>query len=663
MRSFFYTIRQAFLQFGRNFNMGLASIFAITAMLLILSVFFIAALNMNIAAQTIRGDYDTIEIYLKDKVTEKKAQTLIEDMKATDGVADAEYKSKKKAMKEFRKRWGENGYLLDNLEENPLPNSIVVQIADLEKADYIASRAEKLKGAEDVKFYKDTVDRLLKITDFMQWAAVILMAFLILVSIVVVSNTIKLTVFNRADEISIMKYIGATNWFIRGPFLVEGIIIGVISAAISVGLTALIYHKLVELIGDQMFSMLSIPMVPEEFLIYNLAWIFLALGVSIGACGSIISIRKFLNTEGSRHGRRALALLIIAVMGAGFVLFPACANASELSDLNKEIKQKRQELKEGKHQVKEMMDEIVDLEEDIDALDTQIAVAADDLEVLTEELEKARKKVNRQDKNLNIRLRNMYKNGSVGFLDVLLNSGSLNDFLTNLDMVQRILKSDEKVLAGLKEAHKEIKKKKEEVEVLQAELEDARMTAREEKAEVARQKEELTKENKRTADDIGDLEAEREALEEKLAAQSRNGEISNSGTSKYKGGVFLWPLPASSTVTSDYGWRMCPYHGREFHAALDIGGASSGSPIVASAAGKVVQAGWYGGFGISVIIDHGGGLTTQYNHCSGVNVSAGQKVKRGETIAFLGSTGFSTGPHLDYRVYKDGNVDNPWNYL
>ncbi len=295
MRTFFYTIKQAFLQFFRNLNMGIASIFAITAMLLILSVFFIAALNVNMAAEAIKGDYDSIEIYLKDDVKEEEANALIEDLKGTDGVSDAVYKTRDEAMQEFKKRWGENGYLLDNLDKNPLPNSIVIQIADLEKADEIAAHAAELEGVEDIKYYKDTVERLLKITQFIQWAAIILMIFLIIVSIVVVSNTIKLTVFNRADEISIMKYIGATNWFIRGPFLVEGIIIGVISAAISVGLTALIYHKLIDLIGDQVFSMLSIPMIDEHFLVYNLAWIFAALGVSIGACGSIISMRKFLN--------------------------------------------------------------------------------------------------------------------------------------------------------------------------------------------------------------------------------------------------------------------------------------------------------------------------------------------------------------------------------
>lgn len=294
MRTFFYTLKQAFLQFGRNFHTGLASIFAITAMLLILSVFFIAAINVSMAAESLKGDYDSIEIYLKDDVKKKAAKEIIQNMKETDGVADAWYKSKKDAMKEFKERWGDNAYLLDNLDKNPLPNSVVVMIADLEKADSIAEHAARLEGVEDVKYYKDTVDRLLKITRFIQWAAIVMMIFLIIVSIVVVSNTIKLTVFNRADEISIMKYIGATNWFIRGPFLVEGIIIGIISAAIAVGLTGLIYHKLIELIGDEMLSVLSIPMVPEEFLINNLAWICVALGISIGSCGSIISMRKFL---------------------------------------------------------------------------------------------------------------------------------------------------------------------------------------------------------------------------------------------------------------------------------------------------------------------------------------------------------------------------------
>ncbi len=295
MRSFFYTLKQAFLQFGRNFNMGLASIFAITAMLLILSIFFIAAINVNMAAESIKGEYDSIQVYLTEEATETDVEMIMDDLKKTDGVSDVEYLSKEEAMKDFKKRWGDNGYLLDSLADNPLPNSIIITIGDLEKADAIAQKASKYGGVEDIKYYKDTVDKLLKVTRFIQLSAIVVMIFLIIVSIVVVSNTIKLTVFNRADEISIMKYVGATNWFIRGPFLVEGIIIGIISAAIALGLAALMYDRLIDALGDQMFSMLSMTMVPEKFLIYNLGWIFLALGVSIGASGSIISMRKFLN--------------------------------------------------------------------------------------------------------------------------------------------------------------------------------------------------------------------------------------------------------------------------------------------------------------------------------------------------------------------------------
>jgi len=295
VKRFFYTLKQAFLQFLRNFNMSLASIFAITAMLLILSIFFILVINVNTAAQTIQQDYDSIEIFLDDKTTEAQANVIIQDMKQKQGVEDAFYKSREEAMTEFKTRWGENGYLLDSLKDNPLPNSVVIMISDLEAADELAEAAAGYDGVEDVKFYKDTVDKLLNITRFVQIAAIVLMIFLIIVSIVVVSNTIKLTVFNRADEISIMKYVGATNWFIRGPFLVEGIIIGVVSAGISIGLSTLLYKKVVEVLGDQIFSVLSMPMVPVGFLAYNFTWIFLALGISIGACGSIISMRKFLD--------------------------------------------------------------------------------------------------------------------------------------------------------------------------------------------------------------------------------------------------------------------------------------------------------------------------------------------------------------------------------
>jgi len=295
IRRFGYTLKQAFLQVFRNKAMSLASVFAITAMLLILGVFFMIVVNINTAAAMIEQDYDSIEVFLLDETTEDEAQALMDEMEMEPGVDGTVYRTKDEAMIELKTRWGESGYLLDSLTENPLPNSIIIKIGDLEAADAIAEKANTLQGIEDVKYYKETVDKLMKATNFIQLSAIIIMVFLIIVSIVVVSNTIKLTVFNRSREINIMKYVGATNWFIRGPFLVEGIIIGLLSAGVSLGLCTLVYSKVVDIIGKDLFAIMSTPMVPIDFMVVNMAWIFGALGVSIGACGSIISMRKFLD--------------------------------------------------------------------------------------------------------------------------------------------------------------------------------------------------------------------------------------------------------------------------------------------------------------------------------------------------------------------------------
>ena len=195
----------------------------------------------------------------------------------------------------MKKRWGDNGYLLDSLTDNPLPNSYLIYVKDKGVADKLSKTATSIKGVEDVKYYQDTVEKLQRITNFIQTASIITMLFLIIVSVVIVANTIKLTVFNRSKEISIMKYLGATDWFVRGPFLIEGIILGFISAAISTILMYVIYSRLIGVVGPDIMRMLSVPVVPTGYLIPNVMLIFIALGVGVGTCGSIISIRRFLD--------------------------------------------------------------------------------------------------------------------------------------------------------------------------------------------------------------------------------------------------------------------------------------------------------------------------------------------------------------------------------
>lgn len=296
MRKITYTIKQAFIQLFRNRAMTLTSIFAMMAMLLILGLFFAILVNVNMAASVIKQDYDTIEVFLEDHTSKADANAIIQDLQDQDGVESVGYRTRDEALDILKQRWGKSAYLLDSLKSNPLPNSIVIKINKLEKADHIAKKAATYNGIEDVKYYKETVAKLIKITKYVQWGALVMMAFLIVVSLVIVANTIKLTVFARSQEITIMKYVGATNWFIRGPFLAEGIIMGLISAGLSVGILAIIYTKLTEVIGKDVMSILSMPLVPADFFIENVIWIFVALGVSIGVCGSIISMRRFLDT-------------------------------------------------------------------------------------------------------------------------------------------------------------------------------------------------------------------------------------------------------------------------------------------------------------------------------------------------------------------------------
>ena len=185
--------------------------------------------------------------------------------------------------------------LLENLPENPLPDSYNVYVKDKNAANSVAMAAPKLEGVDDIVYYQDTIEKLAKVSRFVEIGSLITMAFLVIVSIIIVANTIKLTVFNREKEISIMKYLGATDWFVRAPFIWGGIFVGVISAAIATGLTYIIYQKTVEIIGGDLGRILSVDLVSARYLSDNLMIIFLCIGISVGMCGSIISIRRFLD--------------------------------------------------------------------------------------------------------------------------------------------------------------------------------------------------------------------------------------------------------------------------------------------------------------------------------------------------------------------------------
>jgi cell division transport system permease protein len=291
-----YAIKQAFKQFFRNGAMSAASVFSISAILLILGFFFLLAVNVSNIAESVKKDFDTIQIHLLDSTEYAQSDSMMKKLKLMPEVAEVRYLTKAQAMEDFKKLFGDKAYLLEMRQENPLPNSIIVKVRRIEGVDAVVARVKGFEGVEVVKYYKEAVNRLIRFTQFIQAFALALILFLVVISIVVVSNTIKLTVVARDREIGIMKYVGATNWFIRGPFLVEGVLMGLVSAGVSAGLVALVYARVIDLFGTDLAVMLSTNFVPLDFMIGNLAVIFAALGAGIGACGSIISMRRFLDT-------------------------------------------------------------------------------------------------------------------------------------------------------------------------------------------------------------------------------------------------------------------------------------------------------------------------------------------------------------------------------
>lgn len=275
--------------------MSSASIFSITAMLLVVGLFFSIMVNVNLMARNAEDQFDTISVYLKETVTAEQGVELAEQIKMIENVSDAKYLSKEDAMAIMKERWGENGYLLDGVVSNPLPASVEVTAVDLEDEDKIVQELNKFEAVDEVRFYRDAIQKVMTISGYIQKGALAIIVILLIVSLIVVANTVKLTVHAREEEIHIMKYVGATNWFVRGPFFVEGILIGLISSILAVVIVGFAYYKFTEMFTPRFLILFNSGMVPFDFIIENLIIIFVALGVCIGALGSILSMRRFLD--------------------------------------------------------------------------------------------------------------------------------------------------------------------------------------------------------------------------------------------------------------------------------------------------------------------------------------------------------------------------------
>jgi murein DD-endopeptidase MepM/ murein hydrolase activator NlpD len=270
------------------------------------------------------------------------------------------------------------------------------------------------------------------------------------------------------------------------------------------------------------------------------------------------------------------------------------------------------------------------------------------------EMEAAKAKMADRKEKLGLRVRAMYKTGAVGYMDIILNSKSFSEVVSNTEMVKKIYTSDQNALDEIKVQKQELSDRQDSLKKQKSELENKQ-------TELEKQQKEMKSEESQLKAQYSRLKAKESRMEKKLEAKLAAAGSSSSDSSYVSGdGSLAWPC--TGTITTEFGTKRSwdPYS--TAHTGMDIG-VSYGTAIHAAASGTVIIAGSYGGYGNCVAISHGNGLVTLYGHNSSLTVSVGDKVKKGDVIAKAGSTGFSTGVHCHFEVQKNGTPVNPRKYL
>ena len=349
--------------------------------------------------------------------------------------------------------------------------------------------------------------------------------------------------------------------------------------------------------------------------------------------------------------------------------------ASDLGDQQQQMQQQIQD-QQGKtavaqQKVESMADQVhkvdIELEQsraDYKAIQDKLSATQQQIKTNTVVLATAEKRLAAQNLILNKRIRDIYQNGQLSYLDVLLGANDFNDFTSRADILQRLINSDLKLVLKVKAERELILQTKTQLDNDQASIQVLKLAVEEKKRTI-----ELSKKEKESllASAVNDRDISEEAYQELVKTSLRIEQMIRNNQSSYSGsrggtGAMIWPTDATA-ITSPFGSRTHPIFGStRFHSGIDIG-ADYGDSVHAADGGVVISAGWLGGYGKAVIIDHGNGISSLYGHNSELLVSEGQSVRKGQVISRVGSTGDSTGPHLHFEVRQNGSPVNPMGYL
>lgn len=291
-RIFFRSIRDALKSVVRNFSLSFASIMCTTITLILVAVAVVAAANVNNATKLIEDEL-TIVTYLKRDVTEEQIDNIKSEISSYKNVEEVTFKSKDEWKLEMSEYDDSFKTVLDYLDENPLVDSFVLKVNDVKKLSETSEYIKAINGVDTVKYGEGMVEQVISVFDIVQKIVVVVVIALVVVTSFLISNTIKLTIFSRRNEIEIMRLVGASNITIKLPFLFEGFIIGLIGSIIPVCITIYGYVILYSRMHGKLLSNMIMLIKPYPF-VFWVSLIVIAIGALVGMYGSIKAVRKYL---------------------------------------------------------------------------------------------------------------------------------------------------------------------------------------------------------------------------------------------------------------------------------------------------------------------------------------------------------------------------------
>ncbi|MCD6309631.1 MAG: permease-like cell division protein FtsX [Candidatus Eremiobacteraeota bacterium] len=287
-----YFFREVFTNLRRNALMNLASISTVTVSAIVLGLFLISTLNLGAWVQNI-VDQLKIVVYLKNEVTPEQIDRLYKAIKANPEVETVEFISKQSALKRLQAKL-KISIRMNNLPENPLPNAFEITLKDSRKISEVAGELETFPGTERVKFGQNIAQKLLSLHHAVRVGGLLLVTLSMLCTILIIMNTIRLTVYARRREIRIMQLVGAAFWFIRWPFILEGVLQGLLGALPAF---ILVYFSYQFFVPRALQALPFIPFLPAASVMHYLLWTLLLTGIIVGGMGALLSVNKYLSYE------------------------------------------------------------------------------------------------------------------------------------------------------------------------------------------------------------------------------------------------------------------------------------------------------------------------------------------------------------------------------